>query len=91
MTTDGWASALAREYEDESPLLVVMIVCFMIFSALILMNLLAAIYVDKLMQITDEDKRRKKEAEEVKKRELMEKLSSKGSGSCDDGNIPVVE
>ena len=55
MTTDGWCSELARTFVDESPATTVLIVIFMIFSALILMNLLAAIYVDKLMQLTDEE------------------------------------
>ena len=74
MTTDGWCTAVARKFLDASPLTTVIVVLFMVFSALILMNLLAAIYVDKLMQLTGEENARHNEALEKKKRSLMEKL-----------------
>jgi voltage-gated sodium channel len=86
MTTDGWCSEIARTFVDKSPATAVLIVIFMIFSALILMNLLAAIYVDKLMQLTDEENKQVQLAQATKKAELQEKLKEVFLNFDDDGN-----
>jgi len=74
MTTDSWCSTILRTFINVSPMLSALIVIFMIFSALILMNLLAAIYVDKLMQLTNEEKTKAQELIETKKGALMDKM-----------------
>ncbi len=52
MTTDGWCSEVARAFmETNNITTIIVIVVWVIASALILMNLLAAIFVDKLMQV----------------------------------------
>jgi Ca2+-binding EF-hand superfamily protein len=92
MTTDGWCSECARAFmETNNITTIIVIVVWVIASALILMNLLAAIFVDKLMQLTDEEKVKKQETQEKKKRELMEKLKEIFLEFDEDGNGVLTE
>ena len=89
MTTDGWID-VARTFLVASPLTSVIVVIFLVFSALILMNLLAAIYVDKLLQLTDEETAREKEELEKKKIRLMEKMEHIFLDFDEDGNVVLT-
>jgi hypothetical protein len=85
MTLDSW-TRLAREYMSHSTLVTMFVLVYMIFAALILMNLMAAIFVDKLMRLSDEEKVKEEEAKEAKKQEFAAKLKNVFLAFDDDGN-----
>jgi len=86
MTLDSWASQITRPFMEVFPATAFFFVFFMILSALGLMNLLAAIYVDKLMKLTNEEAHRKQVALNSKKQEMAEKLHSIFLAFDKDGN-----
>lgn len=95
MTLDGWSSEVSRSFfqpeGNQSPMVAVGIIIFMIFSALILMNLLAAIYVDKLLQLTNEDNNKLLKKRDKERRELMERLKAVFLQFDNDGNGVLTE
>jgi len=90
MTLDDW-SAMAFTYMDQAPGAACLIVLYMIAAALILMNLLSAIFVDKLMKLTKEEDVRKGEKEEAKRRNFASKLRQVFETFDEDGNGVLTE
>lgn len=75
MTGDGWISEVCRTFMEENPAITVMIIIFFVVTGLGLMNLLAAIYVDKLMQLTGETQAEQERELEAKQREMAARMS----------------
>jgi len=90
MTLDDWTD-IARTYMFANLFATFLVITFMILSALILMNLLSAIFVDKLMQLTDENRVRENEKIEAKKQEFATKLRSVFSTFDDNGDGMLTE
>jgi len=85
MTLDAWTD-LVRAYAGRSFFAMFIIIFFMVLSAMILMNLLSAIFVDKLMQLTNDAEKLALEKAEAEKIVLQAKLKKVFAAFDDDGD-----
>lgn len=75
MTFDSWMSGITRPIADEAPAAWVFFIVFALVAALGLLNLLTAVFIDALTELSNEDAARSAKA----KQEWMEKLEN-GAG-----------
>jgi hypothetical protein len=90
MTLDAWTD-LSRLYWHASPATTVLLIIFMVCAALVLMNLLSAIFVDRLIQLTDEEKLISEKKKQEKKDEFAKKLRHIFMAFDQDGNGTLTE
>jgi len=91
MTLDSWASEVTRKFLDKFPGVSLLTIPFMALAALGLMNLLAAIYVDKLMQLTSEASAKAAVQAAKEKEAIAAKLKAVFAEFDEDGNGVLTE
>jgi len=91
MTLDSWCSSVTRTFLDKFPYTCILTVVFMTIGGLGLMNLLAAVYVDKLIQITSQKQAKEEYQKMLEKQNMAQKLGSLFAKFDDDANGVLTE